>query len=147
MEVWYDQKCIWQAWASGRRSMRQDRVTWHKFWTTTTRGWLMAVLLREMSGLEGKVMFDCSFAFNRCLRKGGVEAPRLWQKMASQLLAEVGENYFKNRCSKESIWRQNVTGKGAGSLEQGWQAAVVAASSCELSGLGVDWNSCQVTAP
>ena len=48
-------------------------------------GWLIVALMREMSRLEGKAMFDCvecSFAFNRCLRQGGIEAPRLWQKMA-----------------------------------------------------------------
>ena len=46
----------------------------------------------EMSELEGKAMFGCvesSFVFNRCLRQGSVEAPRLWQKMATQLLANV----------------------------------------------------------
>ena len=34
-------------------------------------GWLIAALLREMSGLEGNAMFECvesSFNFNRCLR-------------------------------------------------------------------------------
>ena len=36
-----------------------------------THGWLIAALLREMSGLEGKAMFECvesSFVLNRCLR-------------------------------------------------------------------------------
>ena len=59
-----------------------------------THGWLIAALLREMSGLEGKAMFECvesSFVFNRCLRQGSVEAPRLWQKMATQILANVEE--------------------------------------------------------
>ena len=40
-------------------------------------GWLIAALLREMSGLEGKAMFECverAFKFNRCLRQGSVEA-------------------------------------------------------------------------
>ena len=44
-----------------------------------THGCLIAALLREMSGLEGKAMFECvesSFVFNRCLRQGSVEAPR-----------------------------------------------------------------------
>ena len=40
-------------------------------------GWLIAALLREVAGLEGKAMFECvesSFAFNRCRRQGAVEA-------------------------------------------------------------------------
>ena len=52
----------------------------------STHGWIIAALLREMSGLSGKAMFECvesSFAFNRCLRQGSVEAPRLWQKIAN----------------------------------------------------------------
>ena len=37
-------------------------------------------------------MFECvesSFSFNRGLRQGSVEAPKLWQMMATQLLATV----------------------------------------------------------
>ena len=55
-------------------------------------GWLIAALLREMSGLEGGSMFECvesSFTFNPCLRQGSVEALRLWQMIAAQLLASV----------------------------------------------------------
>ena len=62
-------------------------------------GWLIAVLLREMSGLEGKAMFECvesSFNFNR---QGSVEAPGLWQMMAVQLLASV-----------EGKWKQKNMG-------------------------------------
>ena len=53
-----------------------------------THRWLIAALLREMSGLEGKAMCDCvesCFIFNKCLQQGSVEAPRLWQKMATQI--------------------------------------------------------------
>ena len=63
-------------------------------------GWLIAALLREMSGLEGQAMFECvesSFVSNRCLRQGSVEAPRLWQKMATQILANVEEGWMKKR--------------------------------------------------
>ena len=62
-----------------------------------THGWIIAALLREMLGLSGKAMFECvsSFAFNRCLRQGSVEAPRLWQQMASQILANVEEEWMK----------------------------------------------------
>ena len=46
-------------------------------------------------------MFECvesSFVFNRCLRQGSVEAPRLWQKkMATQLLANVEEGWITKR--------------------------------------------------
>ena len=48
-----------------------------------THGWLIAALLREMSGLSGTASFESvesRFNFNRCLRQGSVEAPRLWQK-------------------------------------------------------------------
>ena len=59
-------------------------------------GWLIAAILREVSGLDGKAMFDCvesSFTFNRCLRQGSVEAPRLWQMIAAQLLASAEEKW------------------------------------------------------
>ena len=65
-----------------------------------THGWLIAALLREMSGLEGKAMFEyveSSFAFNRCFRQGSVEVPSLWQKMATQLLANVEETWTRKR--------------------------------------------------
>ena len=74
-----------------------------------THGWLIAALLREVSGLEGKVMFECvesSFAFNRCLRQGSVEAPRLRQQMATQLLANVEEEWVTKEW--ESSWTLNV---------------------------------------
>ena len=57
-----------------------------------THGWLIAALWREMWGLESKAMFECvesSFTFNLCLRQGSVEAHRLWQVMAAQILANV----------------------------------------------------------
>ena len=65
-----------------------------------TRGWIIAAFLCEMSGLSGMATFECvesSFAFNRCLRHGSVEAPRLWQKMATQMLANVEEEWMKQR--------------------------------------------------
>ena len=64
-----------------------------------THGWLIAALLSEMPGLQGKAMFECvesSFAFNRRLRQGCVEGPRLWQKLATQILANV-EEWMKKR--------------------------------------------------
>ena len=56
-------------------------------------GWLIAALLREISRLEGKAMFECvesSFNFNRCLCQGSAEAHRLWPMMAAQLWKESG---------------------------------------------------------
>ena len=58
---------------------------------TYTDGWSRPSYVK-MSGLEGKAMFECvesSFTFNRCLRQGSVDAPRLWQMMVAQLLASV----------------------------------------------------------
>ena len=63
-------------------------------------GWLIAALLREMSGLEGKAMFECvesCFTFNKRLRQGSGEAPRLWQKMATQILDNVEEDWMRKR--------------------------------------------------
>ena len=51
-----------------------------------------------MCGLEGQAMFECvkrNFSFNRCLRQGGVEAPRLSEKMATQFPANVEEFWTK----------------------------------------------------
>ena len=65
-----------------------------------THGWIVPALLRGMAGLEGQAVFDCvasNFSFNRCLRQGGVEVPRLWQKMATRLLANVEETWAKKR--------------------------------------------------
>ena len=45
-----------------------------------THGWIISALLREMADLEGHR--ESKFSSDRCLRQGGVEAPRLWQKMA-----------------------------------------------------------------
>ena len=65
--------------------MRQDRGTLQIFFfeNHNTHGWIISALLREMVGLEGQAMFECvevNILFNRCLRHGSVEAPRLWQK-------------------------------------------------------------------
>ena len=51
--------------------------------------------LREMSVSERQSMFEC--VDNRGFRQGSVEAPRLWQKMATQLLANVEENWVRKR--------------------------------------------------
>ena len=40
-------------------------------------------------------MFEC--VVNRCLRQGSVEAAKLWQMMATQLLATVDEKWKKRK--------------------------------------------------
>ena len=45
-----------------------------------------------MRYLEERATFECAesnFSFHRCLRLGSVEAPKLWQKMATEFLANV----------------------------------------------------------
>ena len=81
--------------------MKQNRSIFAQIMDShNTHGWLIAALLREMSGLDGKAMFECvesSFVFNRCLRQGSVEASRLWQKVATQILAYVEKEWMKKR--------------------------------------------------
>ena len=70
-----------------------------KTWRAT-HGWLISAFLRDMSGLEGQATIECvesKFSFSGCLRQGSVEAPGLWQKMATQLLANEEENWVRNR--------------------------------------------------
>ena len=78
-----------------------------------THGWIIAALSREMSGMSGKSMFEwveSSFAFNRCSRQGSVEAPRMWQKMATHILANVEEEWMKQR----RVVLMEVDGEGGG---------------------------------
>ena len=65
-----------------------------------THGWLIAAVLREMSGLSGTAScesVESRFRFNKCPRQGSVEAPRLWKKMASQTLANVEEEWMMKK--------------------------------------------------
>ena len=53
---------------------------------------LLPALRRVMAGLEGQATFESvesTFSFARCIRQGSVEAPRLWLKMAMQILGNV----------------------------------------------------------
>ena len=55
-------------------------------------GWIIAALLRETAGSEGLAVFECvesKFSFARSIRQVSVEAPRLWHKIAMQILANV----------------------------------------------------------
>ena len=61
-----------------------------------TDGSFIAALLCEMSGLEGNV--ESSFTFNRCLRQESVEAPRLRQITAAQILASV-----EGKCKQKNM--------------------------------------------
>ena len=40
---------------------------------------------------------ESKFSFNRCLRQGVVAAPRLWEKMATQILANVEAKLGKKK--------------------------------------------------
>ena len=65
-----------------------------------THGRIISALLREMADLEGHAMFESvesQFLFDRFLRQGSVEAPRLWLKMAMQILANVEEGWGRRR--------------------------------------------------
>ena len=72
-----------------------------------THGWIIAAFLREMSRLSDKATFECvesSFAFNRCLRHGSVEAPRLcveeeWMKKRKGVLLDVEGEGVHQICS------------------------------------------------
>ena len=71
-------------------------------------GWTIAALLREMAGLEGQALFESAeskFSFGRCIRQGSVQGPRLWQKMAMQLLAEVEKERVRILCASFQIWK------------------------------------------
>ena len=58
--------------------------------------WLIAALLRKMSGLSGTASFESvesRFSFNRCLRQGSVEAPacgRRWRVRSWQMWRKNG---------------------------------------------------------
>ena len=74
-------------------------------------GWIISDLLREMKSPERKATYenlDCSFPFTRCIRQGSVEAPRLWLKMAMQVLANV-----------EPIWQKKKMGVNMDTQERG----------------------------
>ena len=48
-----------------------------------------------MAGLEGRATFEnveCTFPFTRCVRQGSVQTPRLWLKMAMQVLWNAEED-------------------------------------------------------
>ena len=60
----------------------------------------MSALLPEMANLKGKAAFEsmeCTFPFTRCIRQGGVEAPRVWLKMAVQILWNLEEEWQKRK--------------------------------------------------
>ena len=60
----------------------------------------------EMARLEWQAMFEgveSKFSFARCIRRGSVEAHRLWQKMAMQLLAKVERGVISDLEGKKLI--------------------------------------------
>ena len=67
---------------------------------TAGSGGVLCAKLEEMANLEGKAAFEGvenSFPFKRCIRQGSVEVPRLWLKMATQILWNVEENWRKRK--------------------------------------------------
>ena len=103
-----------------------------------THGWIVSALLREMSGLEGQAMFKCvesKFSFNRCLRQGSVEAPRLRQKMAIQLLANGTENWLRKKLASFETWRDKEHTRSAASC-----GPTTTSGSCPIP--KVTWNRC-----
>ena len=56
-------------------------------------GWSVAVLLRDMAGFEGQATFENV----ECIRQRSVDAPRLWLKMAMQMLWNVKELWKKRK--------------------------------------------------
>ena len=75
------------------RQNRESQYTWTDH--CSLRAWEVEAVW------QGHIWMRRSSAFNRCLRQGSVEAPRLWQKMALQILANVEEEWMKKkkRCS------------------------------------------------
>ena len=74
-------------------------------------GWMTAALSREMTGLGDQTTFEnvvSTFRFSRCLRQGGVEAPRLWIKMTMRILWNV-EPEWKRRKDGTPHWHLSRT--------------------------------------
>ena len=103
MGVWCDLQCLWPV-CTSKRPFDDDRPK-HVAGVMEKQnlhGWLTSALLREMSELQGKTIFegvDVSFDFNRCLRQESIEAPKLWQMMAMQILSVVEERWKEQRMS------------------------------------------------
>ena len=64
---------------------------------------------------------ESNFSSNRCLRQGRVEAPTLWQKMATQLLANVDHVPLQNSCGTDAAGTDSGSrGVGFGVDEYSW---------------------------
>ena len=70
------------------------------------RAWRMEAAARgrqgfeEMAGLGDQMTFEnvvSTFRFSRCIRQGGVEAPRLWVKMTMQILWNVESEWKRSK--------------------------------------------------
>ena len=84
-------------------------------------------------------MFECvesSFIVNKCLRQGSVEAPRLWQKVATQILANVEEEWMRVVFSRTSKVKEHIKFRivsySEENLEQTLRDLIEEASSCDL---------------
>ena len=85
--------CTPPAWTSRQRSMGPGPSRLRKSWEINTpMDGLQQLLLREMKGPEGHAAFesvDSKINVARCIRQGGVEAPRLWLKLSTVQVASL----------------------------------------------------------
>ena len=94
-----DPQCTWQAMTSAFDVARPKHIA-RIMEDHDAQGGIIAVLLREMAGLEGQAAFECvesRFSFARCIRRGSVAAPRLWLEMAMQILANMEQARARKR--------------------------------------------------
>ena len=98
MEAWYGRRCFLPAWTS-RLSYAKPKHVANIMDRHGFHGWLISSVLRE-TRLQGSATFeqvDTSFTFNRCLRQESIEALKLWQMMAMQLLSEIEKRWKERR--------------------------------------------------
>ena len=108
-----------------------------------THGWIIATLLREMSRLSGKAVFECvesSFAFNRCFRQGSVEVPMLanveeeWMKQRRGVLMDIDEEGGGEHHVCSFMWADNfcIVSHSKKHLEQMLKALIEEAAKVDL---------------
>ena len=79
-----------------------------------THGWIISAFLREMADLEAQDTFKCvesKFSFDRCLRRGSVEAPGVRQKNGHAASLSKGRNrnsFEPIRTEEKPDWQLRV---------------------------------------
>ena len=64
----------------------------------------------DLKGKRCSSVSGALFTFNRCLRQGSVEVPRLWQRIAAQLLASAQEKWKQKNMAHQIcgfVWADN----------------------------------------